>query len=67
MDERTANEIKRHFWTWSGGFPPESDDQIYVYIDAARSSCPFYARGVTGGEFTNEARGQAQGCAERPG
>ena len=36
MDERTANEIKKDFWTWSGGFPPESDYQIYVYIDAAK-------------------------------
>ena len=35
MDGRTASEIKRHFRAWSGGFPPESDDQIYVYIDAA--------------------------------
>ena len=35
MDEQTAKEIKRDFWIWSGGFPPDSDDQIYVYIDAA--------------------------------
>ena len=36
MDARTASEIERHFLTWSGGFPPESDYQIYVYIDAAK-------------------------------
>ena len=37
MDERTTHEIKKHFRIWSGGFPPESDHQIYVYIDAAKT------------------------------
>jgi hypothetical protein len=36
MDERTADEIKKDFLSWSGGFPPKSDHQIYVYIDAAK-------------------------------
>lgn len=36
MDERIANRIKRNFGIWSGGFPPESECQIYVYIDAAK-------------------------------
>jgi hypothetical protein len=37
MDEHTANRIKNDFEIWSGGFPPESDFQIYVYIDTAKS------------------------------
>lgn len=36
MKPATAKAIKKHFRSWSGGFPPESDYQIYVYIDAAR-------------------------------
>jgi hypothetical protein len=28
--------IKRDFEEWSGGFPPESPEQIQVYVDAAR-------------------------------
>ena len=35
MDEKTAKRIKKHFWLWSGGFPPESNDQISVYLDGA--------------------------------
>ena len=35
MDEQTTRAIREDFLTWSGGFPPESDDQIYVYVDAA--------------------------------
>ncbi|MEN6449190.1 MAG: hypothetical protein ABFC96_01745 [Thermoguttaceae bacterium] len=31
----TPNEIKRQFLAWSGGFSPESDYQIYTYIDVA--------------------------------
>lgn len=37
MDEQTINAIKEDFSTWSGGFPPESDAQITVYIDYASS------------------------------
>lgn len=36
LDGQTATEIKAHFERWSGGFPPDSDDQITVYIDYAR-------------------------------
>lgn len=36
MDDQTAKIIKKDFLTWSGGFPPESDYQIYTYIDAAK-------------------------------
>jgi hypothetical protein len=27
--------LKEHFRSWSGGFKPESEDQITVYIDYA--------------------------------
>ncbi len=37
MDELKAIEIKRDFCVWSGGFPPESDWQISVYIETAKS------------------------------
>ena len=35
MDERTAKAIRADFLAWSGGFPPDSDDQITVYVDYA--------------------------------
>jgi hypothetical protein len=28
-------DVQKDFEAWSGGFPPESDDQITVYIDYA--------------------------------
>ncbi len=37
MNEQTANTIKAEFLEWSGGFTPESDYQITVYIDYALS------------------------------
>ena len=36
MDEQTSKAIREDFLTWSGGFPPESDHQIFVYVEAAR-------------------------------
>jgi hypothetical protein len=39
MDEQTAKaEPRSDFEDWSGGFPPESDQQIYVYVTHALSS-----------------------------
>ena len=35
MDKRTIKRIKADFRRWSGGFSPESGDQITVYIDYA--------------------------------
>jgi hypothetical protein len=35
MDTRTANEVKEDFLTWSGGFPPDLEQQIFVYIEYA--------------------------------
>jgi hypothetical protein len=34
MDERIAREIRESFLEWSGGFPPDSKEQVYVYVDA---------------------------------
>jgi hypothetical protein len=36
MDKETAMAIRQDFLVWSGGFPPESDQQIWVYVEAAR-------------------------------
>ena len=38
MEEYAVKAIKQDFLTWSGGFPPESDEQIFVYVETARSS-----------------------------
>lgn len=35
MDQNLADALKTDFKKWSGGFPPESDYQITVYIDYA--------------------------------
>jgi hypothetical protein len=37
MNEQNAAAIKADFAEWSGGFPPESPEQVTVYIDYA---CP---------------------------
>lgn len=33
MDTSVLDELKRDFAEWSGGFPPDSMDQIEVYMD----------------------------------
>jgi hypothetical protein len=38
METQTANVIREDFLVWSGGFPPESGQQIWVYVEAARPS-----------------------------
>lgn len=35
MDEKTAAAIREDFLTWSGGFSPDSDMEIFVYIEYA--------------------------------
>ncbi len=35
MDANTANAVKEDFLAWSGGFPPESEQQIFVYMEYA--------------------------------
>jgi hypothetical protein len=36
MDERTATAIKADFEEWSGGTPPDSEEQIFIYVEFAR-------------------------------
>jgi hypothetical protein len=38
MTNEQVKELKRHFLIWSGGFEPESEYQIIVYVDYARDS-----------------------------
>lgn len=33
MDARTIEAIKADFAEWTGGFPPESEQQISVYLE----------------------------------
>lgn len=35
MDSDLAERLKKDFREWSGGFPPESDEKITVYLDYA--------------------------------
>ncbi len=38
MDRETIEkEVRQHFETWSGGFPPETEHEIRVYLDYACS------------------------------
>ena len=37
MNQLYVSELKAAFLDWSGGFPPESPDQITVYIDYGMS------------------------------
>lgn len=38
MTPEQIESLKSHFQEWSGGFPPESPDQVTVYVDYARDS-----------------------------
>jgi hypothetical protein len=38
MDPQAALMIQEDFLIWSSGFPPESNQQIWVYVEAARPS-----------------------------
>jgi hypothetical protein len=35
MDTNTIRAIKEDFRSWSGGFPPDCDEQIFVYMEYA--------------------------------
>jgi hypothetical protein len=35
MDTKTANTVKENFLAWSGGFPPDSEQQIFIYMEYA--------------------------------
>jgi hypothetical protein len=36
MNAQTARAVREDFLNWSGGFPPESGQHIWVYVEAAR-------------------------------
>lgn len=38
MDTATITSLKQDFADWSGGFPPDSTEQITVYIDYSLSA-----------------------------
>jgi hypothetical protein len=38
MDTKTAQAVKEDFLAWSGGFPPDSEQQIFVYIEYAHGA-----------------------------
>ena len=31
----TIDQLEQDFLAWSGGFPPDSEQQIYVYLETA--------------------------------
>lgn len=38
MRARDEQALRKHFQSWSGGFPPDSEHEITVYVDYARLS-----------------------------
>jgi hypothetical protein len=36
MDEQTAEAIVTDFKEWSGGIPPDSEQEIFIYVEFAR-------------------------------
>ena len=38
MDQGINAAIRSDFEDWSGGFPPESEQQIFVYVTTASSN-----------------------------
>jgi hypothetical protein len=38
MTPEQIEQLKRDFLEWSGGFEPETEHQIIVYVDYARDS-----------------------------
>ena len=38
MTHEQIERVKRHFLEWSGGFEPDSEHQITVYVDYARDA-----------------------------
>jgi len=35
MDKKQRVEIKKDFLTWTGGFPPDSETTVFLYIEYA--------------------------------
>ncbi len=38
MDQKLEQAIRNDFSVWSGGFPPESEQQVWVYVETARAA-----------------------------
>ena len=38
MDANTTNAVKEDFLAWSGGFPPDSEQEIFVYMEYVHGS-----------------------------
>jgi len=35
VQEQLARAIEQDFLEWSGGFPPDSEEQIFVYVETS--------------------------------
>ncbi len=38
MDMNTARTVREDFMTWSGGCPPDSEQEIFVYMEYVHGS-----------------------------
>ncbi len=38
MDANSVNSVKEDFLVWSGGFPPDSEQQIFVYMECVHGA-----------------------------
>jgi hypothetical protein len=36
MDQQLRQAIRKDFLVWSGGFPPQSSQEVWVYVETAR-------------------------------
>jgi hypothetical protein len=36
MDKDASETIKLDFLAWTGGFPPDSEEQIFAYVETSR-------------------------------
>ncbi|MCI0640791.1 MAG: hypothetical protein L0Y72_10660 [Gemmataceae bacterium] len=40
LTPESIEKLKKHYLTWTGGFPPDDDDEIFTYIELAMESGP---------------------------
>lgn len=38
MDAKILQKLKEHYESWSGGWPPEDDRDVFIYVEYARLS-----------------------------
>ncbi|MCL4207922.1 MAG: hypothetical protein KJ000_36005 [Pirellulaceae bacterium] len=36
MNQQLRQAIRENFLVWSGGFPPQSSQEVWVYVETAR-------------------------------